>query len=299
MNDEVVNGQEEQDSPEESASSDEAVTAAASAKGAGRLITFAMPPTDRLLVWLGGIAMVLASMLSWIKVAPEAFPNFAGVGAGGGGTGLIVLLVGLALLVRTMKARTVVALALGSFLASLIAVLNLVGEDGGIGMGAGAWVAMVGAAIALAGSSISMTDANNRPSLRITVLPAPALGAVLAGVASFALDWGVGLSDSFVTGGFDSAGTGGGTFIVGRMGIPILVLAVFGLVSLLGTATPTASAGANRAFALVLWIAGVGVGVMAAASVAGSLLTPYVAVGSGPIVALIGGVLMARSVKPA
>ena len=299
MNDEVVTGQEEQDSAEESASSDEAVTAAGSDEGVERLITFAMPPTDRLLVWLGGIAMVLAAMLSWIEVAPEAFPNFAGVGAGGGGTGLIVLLVGLALLVRTMKARTVVALALGSFLASLIAVLNLVGEDDGIGMGAGAWVAMVGAAIALAGSSISMTDAKNRPNLRITVLAAPALGAVLAGVASFALDWGVGLSDSFVTGGFDRAGTGGGTFIVGRMGIPILVLAVLGLVSLLGTATPTASAGANRAFSLVLWIAGVGVGTMAAASVAGSLLTPYVAMGSGPIVALIGGVLMARSVKPA
>ena len=289
MNDEISNEQEEQD-----------VAAGAASNGGGeRLVSFAMPPTDRLLVWLGGIAMVLAALLSWIEVAPEAFPNFAGVGVGGGGTGLIVLLVGLSLLVRRKQTRTMVGLTLGAFLASLLAVLNLVGEDDGIGMGAGAWVAMVGAAIALAGSGISMTDPKNRPSLRITLVLAPALGAVLAGVASFALDWGVGLSDSFVTGGFDGAGTGGGTFIVGRMGIPILVLAVLGLVSLLGTATPTASASAKRAFALMLEVAGLGIGVMAAASVAGSLLTPFLAVGSGPIVALVGGTLMARSVKPA
>ena len=297
MNDDVVSEQEEQTTSEEApATSGEG---AASGGGTARLITFAMPPIDRLLVWLGGVAMVLAALLSWIEVAPDAFPNFAGVGAGGGGTGLIVLLVGLALLLRRLATRTVIGLTLGAFLASLIAVLNLVGEDDGTGMGAGAWVAMIGAAIALAGSCISMTDSEKRSKLQIIQLSIPALGAVLAGVGSFALDWGIGLSDSGVSGGFDGATTGGGAFIVGRMGIPILVLAVIGLVCLLGTANPTGSAGTRGVFARVLWIAAVGISVMAAASVAGSLLTPFVAVGSGPIVALVGGILMARSVQPA
>ena len=289
MNDELANEQEEQDSAE----------VAASDGGVERVVTFAMPPTDRLLIWLGGVAMVLAALLSWIEVAPEAFPNFAGVGAGGGGTGLAVLLVGLALLACRMQTRTVVGLTLGAFLASLIAVLNLVGEDDGTGMGAGAWVAMVGAAMALSGALILMTDSRNRPKLGVKLLSAPALGAVLAGIAAFALDWIVGFNDFLVSSGIDGGGSSGGIFIVSRMGIPILVLAALGLVSLLGMASPTAPAGTKGALALVLQIAGVGIGVMAAASVAGSLLVPYIPVGSGPIVALAGSVLMVRSVKPA
>ena len=191
MSEQVDNDQQEQDSQEGATVAD---VPAAPGPAAKRLVTLAVPPIDRLLVLLGAVAMVLSGLLSWIEVGADAFPNFAGIGAGGGGVGLVVLLVGLALLSGRPALDTANGVVLGAFLASLVAVITLVDEASGVAMGAGAWVAMVGSLVALAGVSFATMDPSRRPSRRVTHKAPATLGAALAVVASFWLDWSSGFS---------------------------------------------------------------------------------------------------------
>ena len=56
-------------------------------------------------------------------------------------------------------------------------------------MGAGAWVAMVGSFVALTGVTFGGMDRSRRPQRQVTQMPVAALGAGLAIIASFLVDW--------------------------------------------------------------------------------------------------------------
>ena len=307
MNDQVDSDREEQDSPEEAAPEESPATdetAEAAPAEARRQVTLAVPPVDRLLVLVGAAAMVLSGLLSWIEVGSDAFPNFAGVGAGGGGVGLVVVLIGIALLSGRPHIDTANGVALGAFLASLVAVITLVDEAGGVGMGVGAWVAMVGSVVALAGVVFGTMDPARRPARSITHKGPATLGAALAVIASFWLDW---VAASF-SGGYASleAEPSGApaALIVGGLdgdiatGYPVLILGVLVLLLLLGLLSPTASAAMQARMAMNIRVAGIAIVVLAAGDIAGSLMGPGLT-GSGPILALIGALSIVRSVGSA
>lgn len=293
MDEQVDDDQQDQDPSEEAAAEDspDASETTEAPPDAKRLVTLAVPPIDQLLVLLGAAAMVLSGLLSWIEVGPDAFPNFAGIGAGGGGVGLVVVLIGLALLSRRPQLDTANGVALGAFLASLVAVITLVDESGGIGMGAGAWVAMVGSVVALSGVSFGAMDPSRRPSRHITHKAPATLGAALAVVASFWLDWGSGFAAG-MTGSFP---LGGGLDRAVATGYPVLILGVLVLLLLLGLLSPTASAAMQARMAMNVRVAGVAMVVLAAGDIAGSLMSSDLT-GSGPILTLIGGLMVTRSV---
>ena len=296
MNEQVDNDQQEQD-PQEEATPDDAPAAPETVKAAPteakRLVTLAVPPIDRLLVLLGSVAMVLSGLLSWIEVAPDAFPNFAGIGAGGGGVGLVVVLIGLALLSRRPQLDTANGVALGAFLASLVVVITLVDEAdaGGVGMGAGAWVAMVGSLVALAGVAFGTMDPSRRPSRSVTHKAPATLGAALAVIASFWLDW----SSGFSAGMVGSFPLPGGLDSDVATGYPVLILGVLVLLLLLGLLSPTASAAMQARMAMNIRMAGIAMVVLAAGDIAGSLMSSSLT-GSGPVLTLIGALMVTRSV---
>ena len=298
MNEQVDNDQQEQ---EEAAADDAPAAPETAPTEAKRLITLAVPPIDRLLVLLGAAAMVLSGLLSWIEIGPDAFPNFAGVGAGGGGVGLIVFLIGLALLSRRPQFDTANGVALGAFLASLVAVITLVDVPVGIGMGAGAWVAMVGSLLALVGVTFGVMHSRARPARTVGHKTVAMLGGALAIIASFWMDWVV-----FGESGFAAAdGTLPFTpLVVGGLdgdvatGYPVLILSVLVLFLLLGLLSPTASAGMRTNMAMQIRVAGIAIVVLAAGDLLGSLLSSG-PTGSGPILALIGGLMIVRSVGSA
>ena len=289
MSEQVDNDQQEQDPQEETAAAED--SPADSAVESKRLVTLAVPPIDRLLVLLGAVAMVLSGLLSWIEVGSDAFPNFAGIGAGGGGVGLVVFLIGLALLSRRPALDTANGVALGAFLAALVAVITLVDEPGGVGMGAGAWVAMVGSLVALAGVAFATMDPSRRPSRCVTHKSPATLGAALAVIASFWLDWSSGFSAG-MAGAFPLPGGLDGDVATGY---PVLILGVLILLLLLGLLSPTASAAMQARMAMNIRMAGIAMVVLAIGDIAGSLMSSSLT-GSGPVLTLIGALMVTRSV---
>ncbi|MCY4102473.1 MAG: hypothetical protein OXG55_04280 [bacterium] len=268
---------------------------------AKRLITLAVPPVDRLLVLLGAAAMVLAGLLSWINIAPDAFPNFAGIGAGGGGVGLVVFLAGLALLSGRPRIDTAKGVALGAFLASLITVIVLFDDADGTLMGGGSWVAMIGSFVAFTGIAFATMDPARRPGRQVTHNVTAALGAILAIIASFWMDWATSAAGMFAS---SAGGAFGEDLVVGGLdsdiatGYPVLILGVLVLLLLLGLLSPSNSAGMQVKMATHVRVGGIAVVVLAAGDLAGSLMGPGLT-GSGPILALVGGLMIARSVGPA
>lgn len=302
MNDQADSDREEQDPPEGSApqggAADEASARSGdSAAGSKRQVTLAVPSIDRLLVLLGAAAMVLAGLLSWINVTPDAFPNFAGVGAGGGGVGLVVFLAGLALLSGRPRLDTANGVALGAFLASLITVIVLFDNSGGTLMGAGAWVALIGSFAALTGIAFATMDPARRPGRQVTHNVMAALGAGLAIVASFWMDWATSAAGIFGEDflGEDLVSVAGGLDSDIATGYPVLILGVLVLLLLLGLLSPSNSAAMQAKMAMHVRVAGIAVVVLAAGDLAKSLMGPALT-GSGPILALVGGLMITRSV---
>lgn len=307
MSDEVVGEQEEPDSSD----GEEAAGETDPPSSTRRLVTVAVPPVDRLLVILGACAMVLSGLLSWIEAAPDAFPNFAGVGAGGGGVGLVVMLIGLALLSGRPQLDTANGVALGAFLASLVTVITLTGDSAVVGMGAGAWVAMVGSLVALTGVTFGMVELNRRPQRQITHKAAGTLGAGLALIASFWLDWVVLNLGHFAYSAVETLeGPSAAPSAIPRVlvagglddgvatGYPVLILSVLVLLLLLGLLSATASPKLQASMAMHIRVAGIAIVALAAGDLLGSLLG-FGPTGSGPILALIGGLMITRSVGSA
>lgn len=246
-----------------------------------------IPSTSRLLVGLGGAVMALSTLLSWLKAGQDSFPNNAGVGLSTFGVGLVVFLVGLSLLLRSKSVAATLGMALGAFAITLIFIV-LIGTDSQI-LGFGAWLGLAGSAVAVLGALQLAIESKDRPDLEFHPMPA-ALGAVLAVVASFWLDWvGGPVGDSI--GGLDSDVL---------FGLPILILAGIALVFAveLISVPQMVMEGRRQALLMVSQSAGIAIVVIAGSNVL-AMAFGNDAFGSGPLVALVGGIMLTRSIKEA
>ena len=251
-------------------------------------LQLSLPPPQQLLLTLGAALMVIAPLLSWRKAEGlDAFPNLAGAGGSAPGAGLIVLVVGALLLIRRPSVGLAIGRALGAMLVALMYIL-LVPDDGSLA--AGAWVALIGSLLALLGSGMSLMGAGTRPALQVSRAGAAALGAGLAAVGSFWLDWRISLrGDPLIEGGLS-------TDVIA--GFPILILAASSLLTLLTLLDANASERARSMSAFHLQYSGACIAVVAASAVLGAVMTGGT-VTSGPVVALVGAFFITRSVQPA
>ena len=279
--------------------------------GNGMLGPIELPSTSRLLVGLGGAVMALSTLFSWIELGSDSFPNVSGIGTSTFGVGLTVFLVGLALLVRAKSAAATLGMSLGAFAINLIFIL-IVGADAPL-LGFGAWLGLAGCSVAVLGALVFAYEQEEAPTLDVHPV-AGALGAVLAVVASFWLDW--------TRGNYDIAPLSGVDTDL-KFGIPVLILGGIALVLLVELLTPWRSDGSSKSstgIALVLLVdlltfprmvirrqvllmicqtAGIAIVVIAGSNVLAKMMLSPEIFGSAPIVALVGGIMLTRSIRQA
>ena len=256
----------------------------------------------RLVVKAGGAIMVLSSLLSWLKDGSDGFPHVSGVGATTFGTGLAVFVLGLSLLLRDWPIGVTLGKALGSFSITVV-FLSIVGPSSGQ-LDAGAWFGLVGTAVAVVGAVLVAVESFDQSKLELAS-PFPAgLGAVLAIVASFWLDWvswpvwNFYLGAGSVTDGLGGIGPFNGLDPDVSFGIPVLIFAAVALVLIADTFWEFLPGG-KRLFSLVIQTAGIAVTVIAGANVLGMVIIGWSVFGSAPLVALAGGILMTSAVREA
>lgn len=263
--------------------------------GAGMLGPIEIPSSGRLLVVIGGAAMALSTLFSWVELGSDSFPNIAGVGTTTVGAGLAVFLVGLSLLLRSKSVAATLGMALGAFAITLIYIV-LSDRDF---LAFGAWLGLAGTAVAVLGALLLAFESSDSPDLELSFTPA-ALGAALAVVASFWLDWILSLGSTFA-GGFGDVGPLNGLDRDVLFGVPVLILAGVALVLVveLISVPRMALEGRRQLLLTICRTAGIAITVIAGSNVLGMLLLGLFAFGSGPLVALVGGVMLVCSIKEA
>lgn len=204
-----------------------------------------------------------------------------------------------------------VGTALGGFTAALIFVLRIetysdeltrspLPFEFGRELAAGAWVGVIGAAVALLGATLFLLNSRNGPALQVEMLPA-LTGAILAVVASTFLVWDFGTEGSSAIGRTQSdLADGFDTHIM--TGYPILILGSAALLALLfAMATRIQGGKPRRGLVTLCQVAGIAIVLLAATEIAsrltGTTLGVYNFIMSGPIVAFAGGVFLARSIR--
>ncbi len=263
--------------------------------GNGMLGPLEIPSTGRLLVGIGAAAMVLSTLFSWIESGPDSFPNATGIGSSTIGVGLAVFLVALSLLLKAKSVAATLGMALGTFAITLIFIV-LVGADSPL-LGFGAWLGLAGCSVAVLGALTSVYEQSQQeaeqPGLELNPVVA-ALGAALAVVASFWLDW-YGGSEYLEYGplnGLDSDA---------KFGLPVLILGGLALVLIVELATVPRMVMEERRQALLMicQTAGIAISVIAGSNVLAMAVFGESFFGSAPIVALVGGVMVTRSIRQA
>ncbi len=252
----------------------------------------------RVVLRLGAATMVLSSLLGWLKLGDDSFPHVTGIGGTTLGTGLALFVLGLLLLLQDWSVGVTLGKALGSF--SLIVVFFwIVGTDAGQ-LGVGPWVGLAGTVVALLGTVLMAGKSIDKAELELSSPFQAGLGAVLAIVASFWLDWvawpvwGLFLGSGFETADIDIGPVSGVDPEV-SYGIPVLILASVALLLVVGAFFESLTR--VKASLLTIQVAGISVSVIAGANVLSGVVGGLFVFGSGPFVALAGGVLLAGAVR--
>lgn len=252
----------------------------------------------RVVLRLGAAIMVLSSLLDWLKVGDDSFPHVTGIDGTTLGTGLALFVLGLSLLLRDWSIGITLGKALGSFSLNVVFFL-FVGTDSGQ-LGAGPWVGLVGTAVALIGAGLVAAKSVDQAELELSNPLQAGLGAVLAIVASFWLDWvawpvwGYFLGPGFETADIDIGAISGVDPEV-FYGIPVLILASVALLLVVGAFFESLTK--VKLSLLTIQIAGISVSVIAGANALSGLVGGLFVFGSAPFVALAGGVLLAGAVR--
>ena len=245
----------------------------------------------RVVVRVGAAIMVLSSLLSWLKVGGDSLPHVAGIGGTTLGTGLAVFVLGLSLLLRDWSIGVTLGTALGSFSVTVV-FLSIVGTSSGQ-LDAGPWFGLVGTAVAVVGAVLVAVESVDQAKLELSS-PFPAgLGAVLAIVASFLLDW-MAWPGSFTRSNGDTGPLSGVDPDV-SYGIPVLILASVALLLIVGGYFELLTIG--KLGSLIIQVAGISVTVIAGANVLGGMIVGAFVFGSAPLVALAGGILLTGAVR--
>ncbi|MYH95557.1 MAG: hypothetical protein F4129_03505 [Acidimicrobiia bacterium] len=266
--------------------------------GNGMLGPIELPSTGRLLVGLGGAVMALSTLFSWVEIGADSFPNIAAVGDSTIGIGLTVFLVGLSLLLRHKSMAATLGLALGAFGATLTLIM-VIGTDNPV-LGFGAWLGLVAAAVAVLGALLLAYESDERPTMDFHPM-AGALGAALAIAATILLDWALAAA-YFLNGGNPRIGeVANGLDSDILFGLPVLILGGIALVFIveLISVPRMVLEGRRQILLMITQTAGVAIVVIAGSNVLGSALLGFRSFGSGPLVALVGGILLTRSIKEA
>ncbi|WP_419849302.1 hypothetical protein [Candidatus Poriferisocius sp.] len=265
--------------------------------GNGMLGPIEIPSTSRMLVGLGGAVMALSTLFSWVELGSDSFPNIAGVGTSTIGVGLVVFLVGLSFLLRSKSVAATLGMALGAFAITLIFIV-VSGTDNDA-LGIGAWIGLAGTAVAVLGALLLAFESSDRPELEFVPMPA-ALGAALAVVASFWIDWMLSFG-SYLWYGLDEEGPLNGLDPDVLFGVPILILGGIALVLIveLVTVPRMVFEGRRQVLLAICRTAGIAITVIAGANVAGMVMLGLFIFGSGPLVALVGGIMLTRSIREA
>ena len=236
----------------------------------------------RVVVRVGAAIMVLSSLLSWLKVGGDSLPHVTGIGGTTWGTGLAVFVLGLSLLLRDWSIGVTLGKALGSFSVTVV-FLSIVGTSSGQ-LDAGPWFGLVGTAVAVVGAVLVAVESVDQAKLELSS-PFPAgLGAVLAIVASFLLDWRMAWP-----------GPLNGVDPDVSYGIPVLILASVALLLIVGGYFELLTIG--KLGSLIIQVAGISVTVIAGANVLGGMIAEAFVFGSAPLVALAGGILLTGAVR--
>ena len=246
----------------------------------------------RVLVRVGAAIMVLSSLLGWVKVGGDSFPHVTGIGGTTLGTGLAVFVLGLSLLLRDWSIGVTLGKALGSFSVTVV-FMSIVGVSSG-DLGVGPWVGLVGIAVAVAGAVLVAVESSDKAELELSS-PFPAgLGAFLAIVASFWLDWVAWPVWGFGTDELDIRPLSGVDPDV-SYGIPVLILALVALLLIVGVYLEFMTT--SKLVSLIIQVAGVSVTVIAGANVLSGMIGGLLVFGSAPLVALAGGILLTSAVR--
>ncbi len=266
--------------------------------GAGMLGDIEIPSTGRMLVGIGGAAMALSTLFSWVEIGADSFPNIAGVGDSTDGIGLAVFLVGLSLLLRHKSMAATLGLALGAFGVTLTWIM-LVGTDNDV-LGFGAWLGLAATAVAVVGALLLVYESDERPSLDFHPMEG-ALGAALAIAAAIFLDWALAAA-YFLGGGNPRLGevvNGLNSDVL--FGLPVLILGGIALVFIVELiSVPRMVLEGRRQWLLMIsQTAGMAIVVIAGSNVLGSAILGFRSFGSGPLVALVGGIILTRSIRQA
>lgn len=261
---------------------------------------------ESLVVKIGGIIMVVAALMSWLEPNLGARPKLAGAGPVTGGVGLIVLASGLSFLVRPSRSGFALGRALGGLVAVLIFIVRIETISGNApDVAAGAWIALTGAAIAVFGSVLFLPDSDNDPEHRIDWFPALA-GATSAVVGVLFLAWegsAHGSALDMVFRPFDISADGLSTDLIA--GYPILILGSAVLLLAILAMVRGGDAAGRQGFLIVCQVSGSVIAILAGMEVAATLMAGNISnhsssrflILSGPLVALAGGIVLARSVK--
>ena len=227
----------------------------------------------------GAFLMVLSTLLSWDLTGEAAFPNVAGANPLiPGGVGIGVFVVGLLLLLRHWPYGVILGQTLASFALTVIYLSTL----GAGGRGAGSWLGLVGTGVATGGAILMFAEFGRGRTAVLIRISNAGIGAVLATVASFWLEWTFGLS------GIDPESP---------FGIPVLIMGGLALVITITLVTGLASL-KSHSIALVFQTAGTLITVIAGTNVLAALFagTNSIYFSSGPLVACAGGILLMTAV---
>ena len=262
--------------------------------------------------------MAVSALLSWIEVDASQPPSAAGIGVTTSGSGLVVLIAGLFLLLWPSTHGSNMGWALGGFTVAIIFIMQVVfiadpydffqlGEKESLG--SGAWVGLGGSAVAFLGTCWGMLVKRDRMSQKIDLFPA-IVGAILAITSTFLLSWALVIK---IGGEFEERTTleevihGVNKDVI--TGIPIVVLGGIAIVVILALAANLVSSSrTNQLLIGLVRMSGIAIAVLATADILFRVwgfqsitLSPaydqFAAMWSGPLVAATGGVVLAWSVR--
>lgn len=251
----------------------------------------------RVVVKAGAAIMVLSSLLSWLDAGGDGFPHITGIGGSTIGVGLAVFVLGLSLLFRDWPIGVILGKALGVFSVTVVFV-SIVDPNSGQ-LGAGPWVALLGAAVAGVGAVLVAVETLDQAELELASPVPGGLGAGLAAIAAFWLDWvmwplwGLYLGPDSESSYVEPPLSGLDPEV--PFGIPVLISASIALLLIVGVFVEFLTNG--KLVSLAIQVAGVAITVIAGANVLGSIIVGWFLFGSAPVVALAGGILLTSAVR--